>query len=132
MKLAKKVAVFKTNRLSCVKQFLHVTRHMNKLTVQEINVTSLIINEYLNNKKNFRRENDLWKHVFDYDTKLKIREELKMGNPVFQNILTALRKKNVVKDNRVIPLFIPNIEPTDEGFELVFRYIFQENGQNGK
>ena len=123
MKTSKKVAVFKVNLENCILQFLMITKPMHKLTNQEINVLSALLYEYLLNKQNFKREEDLWKYVFDYDTKQKIKDKLDMGNAVFQNILTALRKKKVLVDNRIIALFIPNIEKTDEAFELTFRFL---------
>lgn len=125
MKTGKKVAVFKTEKKSSILQFLMITKPMHKLTSQEINVLGLIIYEYLINKENFKRDEDLWKYVFDYDTKQKIKDELNMGNPVFQNILTSLRKKKVLQNNRVVPLYVPNIEKNDEAFELTFRFIFK-------
>lgn len=125
MKTKKKVAQFKVSTKSCISQFLLITKPMHKLTSQEVNVLSLLLYHYTINKKNFRRDEDLWKYVFDYDTKQKIKDELEMGSAVFQNILSALRKKKVLKDNKVIPLFIPNIEDGDEAFELTFRFILK-------
>jgi hypothetical protein len=92
------------------------------MTDQEIKILTLFLFYHNKERKNFAREKDLWKHIFDYDTKLKIREELEIGNAVFQNILTSLRKKKVIKSNQIIPYFILNIKDEDEVFELIFRY----------
>lgn len=123
MKTSKKVAVFKVNLESCIMQFLMITKPMHKLTNQEINVLGALLYQYLINKPNFKREEDLWRYVFDYDTKQKIKDKIGMGNAVFQNVLTALRKKKVLVDNRIVALYIPNIESKDEAFELTFRFI---------
>jgi hypothetical protein len=37
-----------------------------------------------------------WKLVFDYDTKLGIKEELGMSSASLDNIFTALRKKKII------------------------------------
>lgn len=43
-----------------------------------------------------------WKIVFDYDIKLQIKEELGgMRDESFQNILSSLRKKGFIVDNRI-------------------------------
>ena len=125
MKTSKKVAVFKVNLENCIMQFLMITKPMHKLTNQEINVLGALLYQYIVNKNNFKREEDLWKYVFDYDTKQKIKDQLDMGNAVFQNTLTSLRKKKVLVDNKVVALFIPNIENNDEAFELTFRFIIK-------
>lgn len=128
MKTGKKVAQFKVDLRNCILQFLMITKPMHKLTNQEINVLGYLLYEYLSNRSNFKREEDLWKYVFDYDTKQRIKDRLDMGNAVFQNILTALRKKKVLVDNRIVPLFIPNIDRNDEAFELTFRFILKKDG----
>ena len=69
----------------------------------------------------------LGKFVFDYDTKLKIREEIEMSNPVFQNILTSLRKKKVLKENRIAPYYLLGIKEEDEAFELIFRFNLKKS-----
>jgi hypothetical protein len=125
--VSKKIAVFKVNLKSAIKQFLYITKPMHKLTSQEINVLTLILFSYYREQVNFKRDDDVWKFVFDYDNKMNIKKELQMGNAVFQNTLTALRKKNVLKDNKVVPVFRPNIKQGDKVFELTFR--FELNGQ---
>jgi len=120
--VSRKQANFKASTKECILSFLTITKSMHKMTDQEIKILTLFLFYHNKEKKNFARDKDLWKHIFDYDTKLKIREELEIGNAVFQNILTSLRKKKVIKNNQIIPYFILNIKEEDEAFELIFRY----------
>ena len=98
--VSKKIAVFKVGTKKAIEQFLLITKPMHKLTNQEIKVLTLMLYIYHQEYTNFARDEDRWKYIFDYETKNKIKEELGINNPVFQNILTSLRKKGVVKDNK--------------------------------
>lgn len=118
----KKQATFNTTMRGCIEGFLGITKPMHKMTEQEMKVVALFLYYYNKDKKNFVRDIDLWKHLFDYDTKLKIREEIGVSNPVFQNILTSLRKKKVIQDNKITPYYLLNIREDDEAFELIFRF----------
>lgn len=120
--MKRKQANFKTSYKGCFEGFLNLTKPMHKMTDQEIKVVTLFMYHHYKEKHNFSREEDLWKFLFDYDTKLKIREEIGVSNPVFQNILTSLRKKKVIVNNRLAPYFMLNLEPEDRDFELIFRF----------
>lgn len=126
-----KQATFNTNREGCIKSFLSLTKPMHKMTSQEINILTLFLVFHYEEKDNFTRESDLWKFLFDYDTKLKIKNKLNIGDGVFQNTLTSLRKKGIIKNNRIVPYFILNIDRETETFELIFRYnLKKENVKN--
>ena len=60
--------------------------------------------------------------LFSTKTRLKIRSELdNMGQRNFNNILTALRNKNVLsKENKITNVLIPNM--TEDGFQLIFDF----------
>jgi hypothetical protein len=118
----KKQATFNTTLKGCIEGFLNITKPMHKMTDQEIKIITLFLYYYNQEKENFVREADLWKFIFDYDTKLKVREELGISNPVFQNILTSLRKKKVIQDNKITSYYLLNIKNNDDAFELIFRF----------
>lgn len=111
---------------SIFKSYLSLTKPINKLGPKEIDVLSLLL--YYNHieKPNFKRDEDRWKKVFDYDTKMLIKEELDMKDYSLQNILSSLRRKKVVKNNVVMPYYIP-----DFGSENTFKLIFQFEIKNG-
>jgi len=60
--------------------------------------------------------------LFSTQTRSKIREDLgNMGQKVFNNLLTSLRKKKIItKDNKINHVLIPNM--TEDGFKLVFDF----------
>jgi hypothetical protein len=60
--------------------------------------------------------------LFSTETRIKIREDLGgMGQKVFNNLLTSLRKKGVItKDNKINHVLIPNM--TEDGFKLIFDF----------
>jgi len=60
--------------------------------------------------------------LFSTQTRSKIRADLDdMGQKVFNNLLTSLRKKQVItKDNKIHHALIPSM--TEEGFKLVFNF----------
>lgn len=120
--VSKKIAIRKVSKKRAIEEFLMITKPMHRLTTQEIKVLTLILYIYYNEEENFKREEDRWKHIFDYETKNNIKDELNISNPVFQNILTSLRKKGVLENNQVLPKFRPNILKGDEVFELTFRF----------
>lgn len=103
------------------KSYLSLTKPINKLGPKEIDVLSLLL--YYNHieKPNFKRDEDRWRKVFDYDTKMLIKEELDMKDYSLQNILSSLRRKKVIKNNVVMPYYIPDIDGSDV-FKLVFQF----------
>lgn len=72
-------------------------------------------------------ETHRWKLVFDYDTKLKMKEYLKMKDETFQNILSALRGKKLIVENTIPKQYC--IYPDDDN-TLTFRYKL--NGDHTK
>ena len=58
--------------------------------------------------------------LFDYDTKMLIKQELNIKDTVFQNTLTSLRKKNVIKDNKIINAYIPEVDSKATSFKVIF------------
>lgn len=71
----------------------------------------------------------MWKQVFDYDTKVKIMNEMNIQPQSLENLLTELRKAKVVVDNRVVPVFIPNITKDTEYFTI--KVNFKINDKEG-
>lgn len=75
---------------------------LNTLRKQEKRVLAELM--YMNDRisKDFKDKEDhkKWNVLFDYDTKLEMRERLDMSDQTFANALTILRKKGLLsKDN---------------------------------
>jgi len=60
--------------------------------------------------------------VFDYDTKMKIKEDLNMKDSALQTVLTKLRKKKIIIDNKVSPIFIPSLELNSKNFKMIYNF----------
>ena len=121
MKEVTKVANLKAGLKETIRWYLKFTQPVNKLKDREIDVLTLII--YFYHISNQKDEHDKWAEVFNYDSKIKIRELLKLKNEyVFNNYLTALRKKGAIKNNRVVPAFNPNLEKDTEKFRIVINF----------
>jgi len=122
-----KIAIFNTTVYGCIYSFLNITRSMHKMTEQEIRVASLFLYYHHLEKCNFVREIDLWKHLFDYSTKLKIKEQIGITDAGLQNVLTSLRKKGVIDNNKFKSYYLLDIDKEDDEFQIVFKYKFKKD-----
>lgn len=110
------------------KLWLKVTRPFHKLTQTEENLLSLLLYYHYIYRKEITNNKILWKIVFDYDTKLKIKEELNMNDNRLQTSLTILRKKKIIVNNTISPVFIPNLSLDSKEFKVVYNFKILENG----
>lgn len=106
------------------RQYLELTSPFHKLRAREMDILALLCYFYYIEKSNFQREDDLWRKVFDYDTKLKIKLELGMEDYSLQNLLSSLRKKGVIMGNRISPAYLLPISATSENFTVYFKFEF--------
>lgn len=104
------------------KRWLDITRVFHNLTNQEINILSLLLYYHYEYKKDITNDKILWKVLFDYDTKILIKEELDIKDQGLQNVLTSFRKKGIVKDNRIVNTFIPDLAEDSSDFKIVFNF----------
>ena len=110
------------------KKWLELTKPFHGLTKQEINILSLLL--YYNHiyKKDIVNETIRWKYVFDYDTRVKIKEELNIKSESFENALSRLRQKNVIKNGQITSLFIPELAQNSKIFRIIFNLNIVDNG----
>jgi len=108
-------------------RWLDITKAFHKLNNQEQQVLALLLYYQYVLKKDITNNKILWKIVFDYDTKLKIKEELNMNDSVFQNNLTHLRKKNIIINNEINPYFIPELTNDAKNFKVIFNFNIIDN-----
>jgi hypothetical protein len=71
------------------------------------------------------------KMLFSSDIRLQIRKDLGgMRSGVFNNLLTVLRRKGVLKkDNTIIDPLIPNMDPESDEFTLIFKFEIDEKNK---
>lgn len=117
-----KIATLNVTIKDFFRQWLLVTRHFHKMTEGEIDLAALLLFYHYEFQKDITNDSVVWKVVFDYDTKLKIREELDITDNILQNRLSQLRRKKVIVDNKVSSYFIPSVEEGAENFKVIFNY----------
>jgi len=118
---ASKIVNINTDLKNLFKHYLFITKPLNKLRPKEIDVLALLLYYNYLEIPNFKRNEDRWKRVFDYSTKLQIREELEIEDYTLQNVLSSLRKKKVIVNNVITDYYIPKIDATNN-FQLVFNF----------
>jgi hypothetical protein len=104
------------------KRWLEITSSFHKLPKQQQNILALFLYYHYEFKKDITNDKILWKMVFDYDTKMKIKQELGIGDQTMQNTITKLRKKNIIVDNVITPVFIPDLSLNSKSFKIVFNF----------
>ena len=103
-----------------------LTKPINKLRPKEIDVMALLLFYYISEKPNFKREEDVWKKVFDYETKIEIKDELELPDYIFQNVLSTLRKKKALIGRKIHPNFIPDVNNETKSFKLSYNFIIHD------
>jgi len=112
------------------KTWLQITRVFHGLTKQQLDVLALLLYYHYTLSQEITNNKILWKIVFDYETKSKIKEELGIADAGLQNVLTQLRKKNIVNDNQIVSTYIPNIEKGSSSFKIIFNFnIIHDKGR---
>lgn len=104
--------------------FLIFTKPLHKLRPKEIELTAEIIYKFILEKDNFKLINDCWKKVFSYESKIEYCDNLNIKDYNLQNLLSSLRRKKVIVNNRVTKNYIPDIK--NKEFKLMFN--FKMNG----
>lgn len=64
------------------------------------------------------------KLLFSSSTRKQVKKDLgDMKDGVFNNLLTTLRRKNVLsKDNKIVAQLIPKMQKDSDGFKLIFNF----------
>lgn len=110
-------------------RWLDVTKSFHNLANQQQQVLALLLYHHYKLSKQITNEKILWKAVFDYDTKQLIEDELGISNQGLQNNLTKLRKKNIIKDNKILSRYVPKLEKDSKNFKVIFNFnIVDEEG----
>lgn len=114
-------------------KWLEITKTFHKLNNQQQQVLALFLYYHYIYQKDITNKKLLWKVVFDYDTKIKIREDSVFGEKglsesTFNNILSKLRKLNIIVNKEISSLFIPELEQKSNNFKIVFNFNIVDNG----
>jgi hypothetical protein len=104
------------------KKWLSITHQFHKLKPKEEAILALFLYHHYKLKHEITNSKVLWKILFDYDTKNEIKNELNIKDQTMQNALTVFRKKNIVIDNTISPVFIPEVTKKDNNFKIIFNF----------
>jgi hypothetical protein len=127
-----KVANINVTLKGLFSRWLDITVTLHKLRKQERQVLALLLYYHYLLKQDITNNKILWKMVFDYDTRMKIKEELKMKDYSLQNVLSTLRSKNVIKDNRIVSAYIPELARTADSFKVIFNLNIKDEPKDTK
>jgi hypothetical protein len=117
-----KVANLNVHIKSFFRQWILFTAPFHKLSNQQQRVLSLLLYYHYKLKQEITNNKILWKEVFDYETKVKIYTELEIQPSALENMLSSLRKKNIIIDKQVSPMYIPNISKDSKTFTIKFNF----------
>jgi len=111
-----------TDKKSIFRYWLALLKPYHKLRQKEIDALGLLLYYRYELTREIKDIDMVDMILFSTQTRTKIREDLGgMGQKVFNNLLTSLRKKSVItKDNKINPVLIPKM--SENGFKLIFDF----------
>lgn len=111
-----------TDKKSIFRYWLEFLKPYHKLRSKEIEALSLLLYYRYELSRDIKDMDMVDMVLFSTQTRNKIREDLGgMSQKVFNNLLTSLRGKGVLKPgNKINHVLIPSM--TEEGFKLVFDF----------
>ena len=111
-----------TDKKSIFRYWLEFLKPYHKLRAKEIEALSLMLYYRYELSREIKDTDMVDMILFSTQSRNKIREDLGgMGQKVFNNLLTSLRKKKIIsKENKINHVLIPNM--TEEGFKLIFDF----------
>jgi hypothetical protein len=102
--------------------WLEFLRPIHKLTNREIEVAELFLKHRYQLSKVVSDEELLDKIVMGEDVKKQIRETLGITLEHFQVIMSKLRKRKVIEDNKLNRKFLPNLIKSENTFSLLLYF----------
>lgn len=102
--------------------WLEFLRPIHKLTNREIEVAELFLKHRYQLSKVVSDEELLDKIVMGEDVKKQIREALGITLEHFQVIMSKLRKRKVIEDNKLNRKFLPNLIKSENTFSLLLYF----------
>jgi hypothetical protein len=111
-----------TDKKSIFRFWLEFLKPYHKLRAKEIEALSLMLYYRYELSREIKDPDMVNMVLFSTQTRNKIREDLGgMGQKVFNNLLTSLRKKSIIsKDNKINHVLIPSM--SEDGFKLIFHF----------
>jgi hypothetical protein len=108
----------KTNKDKIFRLYVELINPILKLTDKEMDVLAGLLYHYDKFKKNGETDFAAMILTFDYDTRVKIRDSLKISEAAFNNKICRLRAKNIIKGRGIDKNILNNFEDNKIIFEL--------------
>lgn len=108
-----------TNKTKFFRQYLQLIRDippLDGLSSRELDVLAHLL--YYNYLYKEIAEHLREKLVFDYETRVAIRDSIGITEPVLNNLISSLKKKGVISGKRIVP----KIDITPDTPELIFKF----------
>lgn len=121
-----KIANVKVDKKKFFFKWIEFTKPFHGLRTQLQNTLALLLYHHYELSKVIKNEKILWKQVFDYDTKVLIATELDIQMASLDNLFGDLRRKNVIIDNQINPVYIPYIDKDTKRFTVKINFNFDE------
>ena len=103
--------------------WLNFLKPYHKLRDKEIEILSFIIYKRYRLSKKISDDKIIDKILISKELKEEIKEKFNYKDiQIVSNMLTTLRNKGVIKDNKIIKGLIPNITD-DKNFKLIFNFV---------
>ena len=119
----------KTDRAGFYYRYYELMNPYFKLAPLERRTLALIAKEYNSILGTTNNEKISWRLALDYDSRAKMREELgDISFNSFANILTSLRKKGILVNNKIPSAYLLNESDTS----LTFKFVIDESRQDDK
>ena len=117
------IARITTDLYGVLKNWMAFTKPFHNLTQQEQETVAALLYQYIKLRESVTNEDMLWKMVFDYDTKTEVKKLLGgIKDYSLQNVLSRLRTKGVIEDNRIKKSYIPNIATDTKKYKIIFDF----------
>lgn len=109
---------------SFFKYWFEFLRPFHKLTDREIDVIAALVQQRHELSKSVTDTDLLDRLVLSDETKKKVKSQCNITTSHLQVILSKLKKRNIIIDNRINPKFIPRIDTKDSNCQLLLSFVF--------
>lgn len=113
-----KRANIKTNIDNFFTMWMRFTEPFHKLAPRYQMVIAILLRYHYDLGKEITNEKVLWKEVFSYESKIKLADEMNINKQSVENLLTYLRKRNVIINNRISPAYLPDLSNNPDKFSI--------------
>lgn len=117
--MKQKVITIKSPLRRFFREYLEAKKAIHKLPNHEASLLAELMYHYHILKQAMPVDKYRWKVLFDYDTKMEMRNYLGISGQALENKLTMLRRKGFLVDNKLSPTYI--LDP-ENSFMLVYKW----------